>query len=52
MSPTLNPSLGFYRLELTNSDHVVWLTTDDGLLGLSPDRPDEFVARLAERLVR
>jgi hypothetical protein len=47
-----NPSLGFYRLELTNRDHVVWLTTDDGLVGLSPDRPDEFVARLAERLGR
>ena len=41
-----NPSLGFYQLYLTNREHVVWLATDGGLVGLSPDRPDEFVRRL------
>jgi hypothetical protein len=45
-----NPSLGVYRLWLSNRDGVVWLLTDGGLVGLSPDRPDEFVARLASRL--
>lgn len=42
--------LGFYRLDLTNREQVVWLTTDAGLVGLSPDRPAEFVERLASRL--
>lgn len=41
-----NMRLGFYRLYLTNRDAVVWLVTDTGWIGLSPDRPDEFVARL------
>lgn len=40
-----NFRLGFYRLYLTNRD-VVWLATENGWIGLSPDRPDEFVARL------
>jgi Bacterial PH domain len=45
-----NARVGFYRLFLSNGDRVVWLTTADGLVGLSPDRPDEFVARLRGRL--
>jgi hypothetical protein len=45
-----NMELGFYRLFLTNTDAVVWLDTTDGLIGLSPDRPDEFVERLQARL--
>jgi PH (Pleckstrin Homology) domain-containing protein len=45
-----NMRLGFYRLFLTNRDTVVWLATDDGWLGLSPDRPDEFVERVRGRL--
>jgi hypothetical protein len=41
-----NMRLGFYRLYLTNRDAVVWLATEAGWIGLSPDRPDEFMARL------
>ena len=41
-----NMRLGFYRLYLTNRNTVVWLATDTGWVGLSPDRPDEFVSRL------
>jgi hypothetical protein len=44
-----NMRLGFYRLYATNRDAVVWLATDDGWVGLSPDRPDEFVRRLEAR---
>lgn len=47
-----NPTLGFYRLYVTNSDSVVWLETVNGWIGLSPDRPQEFVERLAARLGR
>jgi hypothetical protein len=42
--------LGFFRLFLTNRDTVVWLLTEDGWVGLSPDRPDEFAAGLRARL--
>jgi hypothetical protein len=45
-----NTELGLYRLYLSNTDAVVWLDTTDGLVGLSPDRPDEFVDRLRGRL--
>jgi hypothetical protein len=44
------PRLGTYRLFLTNTTDVVWLETSEGLVALSPDRPDEFVARLHARL--
>ncbi|HEV8641992.1 MAG TPA: PH domain-containing protein [Methylomirabilota bacterium] len=47
-----NTTLGFYRLFVTNSDGVVWLETSDGWVGLSPDRPDDFVERLRGRLGR
>lgn len=42
--------LGFFRLYLTNRHSVVWLDTTRGWVALSPDRPDEFVAALRERL--
>lgn len=44
-----NMRLGFYRLFLSNREDVVWLATEDGWVGLSPDRPDEFVAQLQAR---
>ena len=45
-----NPRLGFYRLFLTNTEGIVWLETNDGLVGLSPERPDAFVERLSLRV--
>lgn len=45
-----NGTLGVYRLFLTNTQTIVWLKTDTGLVALSPDRPDEFVERLTARL--
>src|SRR5262245_50202671 len=45
-----NRHLGFYRLYLSNADAVVWLSTDRGFVGLSPDRPGDFVERLQKRL--
>jgi hypothetical protein len=45
-----NMRLGLYRLFLTNRETIVWLATDEGWLGLSPDRPDEFLERLRTRL--
>ncbi|MBI4246157.1 MAG: hypothetical protein HY614_03115 [Candidatus Rokubacteria bacterium] len=47
-----NTTLGFYRLFLTNRQNVVWLQTSGGWVGLSPDRPDEFVERLSRRIGR
>jgi len=44
-----SPHLGFYRLYVTDGARVVWLTTDRGLVGLSPDRPDAFVEALRRR---
>jgi len=45
-----NARLGLYRLDVTDARSVVWLTTDRGLVGLSPARPDEFVEALRRRL--
>jgi hypothetical protein len=45
-----SPRLGFYRLFLSNTHAVVWLSTSDGWVGLSPDQPEEFCARLSMRL--
>jgi hypothetical protein len=47
-----NTSLGFYRLFLTDRDNIVWLETNRGWTGLSPDRPDEFVTRLRGKIAR
>jgi Bacterial PH domain len=45
-----NGSLGHYRLFITNADGIVWLATAHGWIGLSPDRPAEFLERLRARL--
>jgi hypothetical protein len=45
-----NSTLGFYRLFVTDTEAIVWLRTTDGLVGVSPDRPDEFVERLGAKL--
>jgi hypothetical protein len=45
-----NRHLGFYRLYLSGTHAVVWLSTDRGFVGLSPDRPADFVERLQRRL--
>jgi hypothetical protein len=45
-----SPRLGHYRLYLTNQRQVVWLATQQGWVAVSPDRAEEFVARLRERL--
>jgi hypothetical protein len=45
-----NGSLGHYRLFLTNGQSVVWLDTVNGWVGLSPDRPHEFLEQLHARL--
>lgn len=45
-----SPRLGNFRLYLANRREIVWLATDEGLVGLSPDRPQEFLARLRARL--
>jgi len=47
-----NTQLGHYRLYVTKPEAVVWLATDDGWVGLSPERPDEFLERLRGRLAR
>ena len=47
-----NTTLGFYRLFVTNRESLVWLDTDRGWVGLSPDQPDEFVERLRARVTR
>ena len=45
-----NPRLGLYRLFLSNAASVVWLSTSDGWVAVSPDRPDEFAAGVQARL--
>ncbi|PYN91714.1 MAG: hypothetical protein DMD91_33695 [Candidatus Rokuibacteriota bacterium] len=44
------PGLGAYRILITNSFDVVWLQTTRGWVALSPERPEEFVARLRTRI--
>ena len=46
-----NPQLGFFRLFLANTHTIVWLSTAEGWVGLSPERADEFCTRLEARLV-
>jgi hypothetical protein len=46
-----SPQLGFFRLFLSNTSAVVWLDTSEGWVGLSPERADDFCARLDARLV-
>jgi PH (Pleckstrin Homology) domain-containing protein len=45
-----NSTLGHYRLFLTNSHAIVWLDTVNGWVGLSPDRPEQFLEQLRARL--
>ena len=45
-----SPRLGTYRLFLANTDDVVWLATTRGWVALSPERPDDFCARLASHI--
>jgi hypothetical protein len=45
-----NMQTGAFRLYASNANEMVWLTTSDGLVGISPDRPDVFVERLRARL--
>lgn len=45
-----NLNLGLYRLYITNRVDLVWLLTTQGWVGLSPERPDDFVAALGARL--
>jgi len=45
-----SPELGFFRMYVTDATRLVWLTTSRGFVALSPDAPDEFVARLRTRL--
>jgi hypothetical protein len=47
-----NSQLGWYSLYLSNTEGIVWLATDGGWVGLSPDTPDEFVRHLQGRLAR
>ncbi|MGH7279444.1 MAG: PH domain-containing protein [Candidatus Rokuibacteriota bacterium] len=45
-----SPGHGAFTLYLANTRDIVWLHTAGGLVGLSPDRPDEFVERLRSRV--
>jgi Bacterial PH domain len=45
-----SPRLGNFRLFVTDRHRVVWLATERGWVGLSPDRSDEFLALLRARL--
>jgi len=45
-----NPRTGRHYLFIANTDGLVWLTTQRGLVALSPERPEEFTARLGRRL--
>jgi hypothetical protein len=47
-----NLKLGFYRLFVTDGGKVVWLQRARDWVALSPDRPDEFVARLSGKIAR
>ena len=48
--PRWNPRAGWHYLAITNTTDLVYLHTAGGLVVLSPSRPDEFAARLRDRL--
>ena len=48
--PRWNRRTGWHYLAITNTADLVYLHTAGGLLVLSPSRPDEFAARLRDRL--
>jgi hypothetical protein len=45
-----NPRTGRHYLFIANTVDLVWLRTAGGLIALSPERPDAFVAELSRRL--
>lgn len=45
-----NHSLGHYRLFITNGHGIIWLDTANGWVGLSPDRPQQFLEQLRARI--
>jgi hypothetical protein len=47
-----NPRTGLHYLAITNTTDLVYLSTTNGLVVISPSRPDEFVADLERRLAR
>lgn len=47
-----NPRTGLHYLAITNTRDLVCLDTVNGLVVISPSRPDEFVAELSRRLAR
>jgi PH (Pleckstrin Homology) domain-containing protein len=48
--PRWNWRTGWHYLAITNTTDLVFLHTRSSLLVLSPGRPDEFAARLRDRL--
>ena len=48
--PRWNRRTGWHYLAITNTADLVYLHTAGGLIVLSPSRPDEFAARLRDRL--
>ena len=50
--PRWNRRTGWHYLAITNTADLVYLRTRGGLVVLSPSRPDEFVARVHQRLAK
>ena len=48
--PRWNRRTGWHYLAITNTTDLVYLHTARGLVVLSPSRPDEFAARLRDRV--
>jgi hypothetical protein len=48
--PRWNRRTGWHYLAITNTADLVYLHTAGGFVVLSPSRPDEFAARLRDRL--
>ncbi len=48
--PRWNRRTGWHYLAIANTADLVYLHTAGGLVVLSPSRPDEFAARLRDRL--
>jgi hypothetical protein len=46
-----NPWVGWHYLAITNTRDLVSLHSTAGLIVVSPTRPDEFIARLGDRLL-
>jgi hypothetical protein len=48
--PRWNRRTGWHYLAITNTTDLAYLHTPGGIVVISPSRPDEFTARLAQRL--